>query len=82
LHQNRFDFPVGVRLKRPSGSRRARIFVVDEIDAVTDEYLVFNGHTLADECMAGYFAVAADPGAFLDLDKRTYAAVVSNLTAV
>ena len=66
----------------PPAGRGAWIVVVDEIDAVTDEDLVFNGHAFADEGVAGNLAVASDRDAFLNLDERADPGAVPDLTTV
>src|SRR5260370_1317407 len=50
LHQRRFNVPVRCRLQLAGRRRRSRICVVDERDTVPDEYMVFDGDTLTDEC--------------------------------
>jgi hypothetical protein len=47
------------------------IFVVDKYHAVADEDFIFDGDTLADKGVTGYFAAFADGRAFLDFNEGT-----------
>ena len=49
---------------------------------MTDEHFILDGDSFANECMARDLDPFSDPGAFLDLDKRTDLALVAYLTAV
>src|SRR3989441_7351361 len=60
----------------------AGIRVVNEDYAVAQENIVFNGHPFTDEGMAGNFAIPADLGAFLNLDKSAYLGVVANFATI
>ena len=75
-------FPINVGLQRTAFSSRARIFVVDENHAVADEDFVLDRDAFADKAMRGNFAVAAYAGALLNLDERSNAGAVADLTAV
>jgi hypothetical protein len=62
--------PIRLCLQRTVAGRGARISIIDERNVVTDETLVFDVHALTDKSVAGDFAVFADGGALLNLDKR------------
>src|SRR2546426_2344312 len=74
----RHDLPVGLGLERAAGGR-ARIAIVDEHHAVTDEDLVLDRHPLAQERMRGDLAPGADAHALLNLDERTDLRLVADL---
>lgn len=61
--------PVCFRLQL-SISRGTRIQVIDEHDAVSQKYVVFNGHSLTDEGMRRDLAATADKGVLLHFHKR------------
>ena len=60
----------------------AWIFVVYEGDVVTNKNIVFNGHPLADEGMAGDLAIFADFNALLNFNECANLRIVADLAAV
>ena len=66
----------------PSALVTARKFVVDEGDVVTDENIVLDLHTFANESVAGDLYVSPYRGILLNLDERPDLAVVADRTAV
>ena len=82
LHERRLDVPVLLGLQLTVRGDGARVGIVDECHAVTDEDVVFDGHPFADERMAGNLAVVADLRILLDLDERADFRVVTHFTAV
>src|SRR5207244_10258563 len=69
LHQRALDLPVRFALHRAVASRRARIAIVDEHDAVPDEHCVLDHHAFADEAVRRNLAARADDGVLLDLNE-------------
>jgi hypothetical protein len=49
---------------------------------MTDEHMVLDRDTLANECMTGDLASAPDEGAFLDFDKGSDLCLVADLASV
>ena len=49
---------------------------------MTDKDIIFNRHSLANECMTGNLNSASDFDAFLNLNKGAYLGFVSDLTAI
>src|SRR5437879_1435960 len=82
FHQRRLHSPVLLRLKFAFRSGRTRKEVIDKDDAMAHEDVVFDGHTFTNEAVARDFAVSADFGVLLDLDKRAYLCVVADFTAI
>lgn len=82
LDQCRDALPVVLRLQVPLFCYRPRVSIVDEHHSVADEDAVFNSHTLTNKGMAGNLHPAADSRPFLDLDKGTNLALVTNFTAI
>src|SRR5271157_562024 len=82
LHQGPLDFPVRLGLQTAFGRSRSRVGIVDEGDAVADEYVVFNGYALTNEGMARNLAVLSDARIFLDLDKCAYLGFVADFAAI
>ena len=76
------DFPVCFRLQRAARRGRARVLVIDEINAVADEDFVFDRDAFTDESVARYFAVAAYPDTFLNLDEGADLCAVADLAAI
>src|SRR6185503_7754999 len=62
-------FPINFGLQPAAFSGCARIFIVDENDAMADENFVLNRDAFTDKAMRGNFAVAADARTFLNLDE-------------
>jgi hypothetical protein len=58
------------------------VTVVDEQDAMPDKHIVFDGHTVADECVALNSAATADRDAALNLDESSDACLISYRAAV
>jgi hypothetical protein len=81
-HDRRNYLPIKPSLQCAAFGCRARIFVVDENDAMADENLIVDRDAFTDKAMRGNFAVAADARTFLDLDKRADARAVADLTAI
>ena len=81
-HQGWLAFPVAVALQGPVRVSGLRHQAVGEHDAVADEDLVLERHSLADEGMGGDLAAGADGGALLDLDEGTDAAARPDLAPV
>src|SRR5262245_5234494 len=80
-HAGRDHRPVGLGLRLAIG-RGPRVEVVDEHDAVADEYLVLDRHALADERVARDLAPGADRGVLLNLHERPDPRVVADPAAV
>src|ERR1700743_3569085 len=51
-----FYFPITLCLQIPAGGCRAWIAIVHECNAMSDEDVILDRHTLADKSVAGYFA--------------------------
>src|SRR5215469_12513463 len=81
-HHGVLHLPVALGLRRAVGGGRARISVVDEDDAVTNEDFVLDGDARTYERMAGDLASPADLRVTLDFDERSNPRVVTNLAAV
>src|SRR5881296_267994 len=81
-HQRCLDLPIHLGLEFPRRSRRPRIGVVDEDDAVADEDVVLDCHAFTDEGVARNLALPADLRIFLDLDERPDLCSVADLAAV
>src|SRR4029078_11147717 len=81
-HACGFDRPVLLRLQFAVGRGCSRERVVDEHDAMADEDVVFDGHPLADECVAGDLASPADPRVLLYFDECADLRLVADLEAV
>jgi hypothetical protein len=81
-HNCRFDLPVCLCLEPAACIDRTRVFVIDEDYAMTDEYVILDGDTLADKGMALYLAVLSDMRILLDLDKGSDLCIVADRAAV
>ena len=83
LFDHRRDYrPVFFGLKPAGFAGGPGVAVVDEHHTVADKNPVFDGHALADKGVAGYFAVLADEGLFLDFHKRTNPGAVIDPAAI
>src|ERR1700760_1332447 len=82
LHGRGDDLPVCFGLQCAIGIGTARKFVVDEGDVMTDENIVLDLHTFANECVARDLYVFPDRGILLNLDKHPNFGVVADRTAV
>jgi len=76
------DLPVGRGLQTAAGGGGHGVAIVDEHDAVADEYLILDGDALADEGVALDLAISTDGGVFLYLDKGADLGAVANRAAV
>ena len=74
--------PIQVSLKCAAFSCSARIFIVDENDAVADKNLVLDRDAFTDKAMRGNFAVTAYACTSLNLDERADARAVADLAAI
>src|SRR5438309_4489262 len=81
-HQRGLDLPVLPGLEFPRRSRRPRIRVVDEGDAMADEDVILDRHAFTDEGVARNLAPPADLRILLDLDERSDLRFVADLAAV
>src|SRR5271170_3854365 len=59
-----------------------RIRIIDEHNAMADEDVVFNLHTLANEGVTRYLAAPADSGVLLNFNERPYLGFVADFTSV
>src|SRR5208282_5354988 len=82
LHQGPLDFPIGLGLQTAFGRSRPRVGIVDEGDAMADEYVVFNGHAFTNEGMARNLAVLSHARIFLDLDKGANLGFIADFAAI
>ena len=79
----RFEqFPVSLPLRLTIATRRARIAVIGKHHPVADEYLVLDGHSLANKRVAGDLAACADPDSLLDFHEATDASLIADFAAV
>src|SRR5271157_5485936 len=76
------DSPVGFGLQFAFATGRPRITVVDEHHPMTDEDVVLDGHSLADERVARDLARLANFGILLHFDKCADLCLISNFTTV
>jgi hypothetical protein len=74
--------PVRFRLRLPIGIGRPGVAVIDESDAVTDEYAGLDRNTLTNKCVAADFAVITDLCALLNFNKRPDPRIIANLAPV
>src|SRR5207249_4191306 len=70
LDERRNTLPILVGLRRAVLVGRLRETIVDKSHVVTDEDLIFEGHTFANERMARDLAAVPDSRPFLDFDER------------
>ena len=77
-----FNLPIALGLQFTIGSCGARVGVIDEHDAMTDEDIVFDHHAFANETVTGDLAAFADAGILLNLYKCADLCLVPNLAAV
>src|SRR5208283_420869 len=82
FHHRAFHAPVGFGLQSPGGGRRARIQVVDEHHAMSDENVVFDAHAFTDKSVARDFAAFADCRIFLDLDEGPDFRFIANFASI
>ena len=82
LHAGDFNLPVGLSLKAAVGIGRARMAVVGEHDAMTDEDFVFDDHAFTDESVRRDLATRTDRGVLLDLDKGSDLRVAADRATV
>jgi hypothetical protein len=80
--QGAIAIPVRARFEPPGSGRRARVSIINKINAVPDEYFRFEGYALADECVTGNFATRADRRPFLNLYERSDPGFVADLAPV
>ena len=76
------DLPIGFALQAAVAVGRARVAVVGEHHAVTDEDFVLDHDAFADEAVRRDLAAGADDGVLLDLDEGTDFGVVADRAAV
>src|SRR5262245_28915173 len=81
-HDRRHHGPVAVALEFAALVHGAREAIVDEHHAVSNEDVILDLDTFADEGMARNLDAAADLRALLDFDECTDARLVADLTAV
>jgi hypothetical protein len=74
--------PIGIGLQTSVGISCPRKAIVDERYVMTDEDIVFDMHTFANEGMTGNFTILSDGRSFLNLHKRTHLAAIVDATAV
>ena len=80
---NRWNYlPIKVSLYGAACSCCARIFVIDEDDAMADKDFVLDRHPFTNKAMRGNFAVAAYARTLLNFDERSDAGTIANLAAV
>jgi len=79
---SRFQAPLAVSLREATGPGGARMTIVDEDDAVTDEDIVFDRDACTYEAMARDLAPLTDSGAPLNFDKRSHSCVVTDLASI
>ena len=60
----------------------ARVQVIDEGHAMTDEYVVLDSHAFTDKRVTGNLAILPNDGILLNFDKRADFSVVANLASV
>src|ERR1700730_4743825 len=74
--------PIRPALESSGGGRRARISVINKINAVADEYFGFDGYAFADERVTGNLAARSNRCPFLHLYERSDPGLVSDLAPV
>ena len=82
FHDRWHDRPVSLSLQCAALRCRARVFVIDKSDPMTNEHLVLDVDAFANEAMTRDLAIAADSRALLNLDERTDLRVVADFAAV
>src|SRR5262245_11072695 len=82
FHQRLFGFPICVSLQLTAGTGRSWIRVIDEHDTMTNEDLILDRHTFADEGMTRNLAAAADNGVLLNFNEGTNLGVIADFTSV
>src|SRR6266852_1611214 len=82
LHHGPLDLPIVFGLQPTLGRGCARVGIIDESYAVTDENVVLDRDAFANEAVAGNLAVLSDGCVLLNFNKRSYFRVVAYLAAV
>ena len=75
-------FPIGIRLLRAVRVRCPRKAIVDKGHIMSDEYLIFDRDSFANERMARDFATTAHASTFLNFDERPNLGVIANFATV
>src|SRR5208282_4565544 len=75
-------FPIGFGLQTSASGRGARVRIVNEHHAVANENVVFDGHTFADEGVAGDLAAFTNRSVLLNLYKRANLGFIADFAAV
>src|SRR5690606_23385353 len=72
LNKSFFYMPVSIRLLRSVFIGSTGEPIVDKRHVVADEYVIGDVNALTNKCVAGYFAVLTDGGAFLYLYESAH----------